>query len=220
MTDKKLNFYRIELESTSWCPGQNLQFGHRENVFTRNWRSQEAKPPDPRTCSGEFINLQLMDFYNAVIKPENQSKTLADLPAVTNVLREALEGFNYALLANREFAFELVRRERFPDRPSRMHCIFLVPDSTESVKFWWEELKSQGKSKRRLFRVAGYGTVHRVNQKLLNPLRTCSIREWEAYANAYWSDQASTSVQDEFLFAGNIEILSEINLDEFGLNND
>jgi hypothetical protein len=220
MTYMKPHFYRIEHQLTSWCPGQVLKIGLGENELTKNWRSQEAKPMDPRTLSGQFVNLQLIDFYNSIIKPENQTKTLAELNAIKYVLKETLKGLHDALLANREFAFESVRRERFHDKPSRMSCCFLIPDSVEGVEFWWKHLQSQGGSKRKLFRVAASGVTHRVNQDLLEPLRTCSIREWESKANEYWCDQASESLKDEVLFAGDLEVISEIDIGGFGLSKD
>jgi hypothetical protein len=164
------------------------------------------------------VNAALGSIYDAVISDTYRTRTLAELPNLRPTLKKLIDGLDNSLLANREFAFEIVRREQFPTRPSRMSCIFLIPDDAASVRFWWQQLQTQGKKgKRQLFRVKAEGPPHhRVSQDLLMPLQTCAIDEWTSRAHRYWADQPDVCERDEVLLVGKVTVEEKLDPHKFG----
>jgi hypothetical protein len=210
-------FYRIEHARSSWRVGQELEFGDLQNEFSTNWSAEDTWIKNPHNSEGLSVNSQLGEIYNSIIKEENKHRTLGELRALPYVLQQTLKSLDDALIANRELVFELVRRDLFSTRPSRMTCLYLIPDDPNCIAFWWRKLTTQGESARKLFLVNASGETHRVSQKSLVPLQTCSTNEWQRRAKEYWQDAFDDSTDDELLFEGMIKVVREVPPSEFEL---
>src|SRR5205807_1331319 len=65
----------------------------------------------------------------------------------------------------REMAYEMVRRDSFPDRPSRSWCIFLIPPGEglrERIAHWYREVDGG-----RIYRVRASGNFLWTDDSLL-----------------------------------------------------
>lgn len=203
-------FYRIEHSKTAWRNGSVATIGKVENPFTVNWKNEEAKMKRPGSLTETWVNLELESVYKAVISPANRQKRLEELVALPHALEKIQKAINYSILASRELAFEIVRKNHFSELPSRMQCMFLIPDDIACMKYWWNVLKTQGVGSRRLFRVTLSGTIHRASAGQLIPLRTCSFNGWCELAKNYWAPKSSYSYDCEVLAYGTVTLLKEL----------
>jgi hypothetical protein len=214
MTSDSGYFYRIEHESTVWQPGQDFKCGETDNEFTRNWKSQctrilHGDPPKPTA-----VDEVLVSIYNSLGKA-NGANTLPEWKTLQPTLLKVFHSLAEPILANRELTFELVRRDSFSHLPSRMSCLFLIPDREDGVRFWWKKLKTQGPGRSRLFRVKAEGEYHRGNSSILMPLQTHAIDEWTAKAKRYWVGDPDECEQDEVLFVGDVRVEEELDPNDF-----
>lgn len=105
------------------------------------------------------------------------------------------------LLYVRESLFEEVRRDFFPNYPSRYRCIWVIPDNNEAIKYWWNTLGEQGN----IYKVLVSGKIHKANQQYLN-LSSESFDFIRGEAFKYWSGITGlNTIEDECLFEGFIE---------------
>ena len=110
----------------------------------------------------------------------------------------------------RELVFEDVRRQHFPEHPSRQRCIWVVPPTAESITYW--QNRSQGQ--KRWFRVRLTGKIHAASDAWLKG-DTISLNQLREIAWKYWSGLPGDKVdQDELLFEGIVEVIAEIGADE------
>ena len=209
-------FYRIEHCETEWRDGSIATVGKEENPFTMNWKNEEAKIKRPDSLTETWVNLELESVNNAVVNPAFGEKRLEELVALPHVLAKIHKAINDSILASRELAFESVRKNYFSDLPSRMQCMFLIPEDNECIQYWWKELKTQGQCKRRLFRVSLSGTFHQASAGQLIPLRTCSINSWYEHAKRYWEAQNSLTYDSEVLAYGTVTFLEELGSLDYG----
>lgn len=109
--------------------------------------------------------------------------------------------------AKKELLFELVRRDDFPDRPSRSRCVWFLEDSDEAQAFWTSQgMLMQGR--RVVVDVEAIeGRLHRASAKWLNvPLRASMQHHIEA-ARAYWRGEDASGPSTEILFEGDWRVL-------------
>ncbi len=204
------NFYRIENASTDWEEGSVVEVGNQENPFTINWKNEESKISRPDLGREKWVNQELESVYRAVISPKNSKKRLEELVALPSALAKILKALNDSILASRELAFELVRKSDFSELPSRMECMFLIPDEIACIKYWWNELKTQGGGNRKLYRVSLAGRFHKASAGQLVPLRTCAINEWHDLARRYWEPQNACTPDTEVLACGTVTFLERL----------
>jgi len=104
----------------------------------------------------------------------------------------------------RELIFEEVRKERFPDKPSRRSCIWLMEE--QSVSFWRHFLDDRT-SAYDLIKVKCDGKIHKGNQSFLDN-EIVSFNEFAGSAEHYWKgDLTEGTMNNEMLFFGEIEVL-------------
>lgn len=107
----------------------------------------------------------------------------------------------------RENIFEEERVKNFKNLPSRLKCLFVIPDNEECIAHW---NKVFNKNERTLYKMKLNGNMHYGNQKLLI-MASNSMENWRMIANQYWNGIKPPYPEDiECLFAGNAEILEAI----------
>lgn len=84
----------------------------------------------------------------------------------------------------RECIFEEVRQKEFPDYPSRTKCIWLVPPSLESLKFWHAQLPES----RSLVKFTCSGLVHEGDERFLTTMYF-NFPLQRKLAELYWSGE-------------------------------
>ncbi len=122
-------------------------------------------------------------------------------------LNEASDSLGNLMRIVRELVFENIRKEYYPDLPSRHKCIWLIPDDNESFRFWKSILKSKSQ---RVFKVIVKGKIHRASQKWLVG-GTIPLNEIYLMANKFWNSDEAGDYEDEILFVGKMTILEELN---------
>lgn len=120
-------------------------------------------------------------------------------------LKEAIDSLGNVMNLNRELAFESIRREFYPELPSRHKCIWLIPDNEQSLNFW---MNLFGTKNQRVFKVQVDGKIHRTSQEWLIG-GTYSLNEINSIAHKYWKCENSGGIEDEVLFIGKIKILEK-----------
>ena len=133
-----------------------------------------------------------------------------------NSLKESIDSLGNSIKLNRELIFESIRKEFYPESPSREKCIWLIPDNNDSLLFWNKILNSKIQSK--IFKVHVDGKIHRAPQKWLIG-GTISVNEWRDLAHNYWKGTNSGNIQDEILFTGTMKIIEEVTLPNKDVHN-
>lgn len=110
--------------------------------------------------------------------------------------------------AVRELLFEEVRSEFFPSFPSRTRCLWVIPDSVETIQYWLNELKVEG-LEQKLVKLNLTGKLFKANQQHLEIKRYFSFDDMRQKAFKYWSGSSGISeVEIEYLFEGFATVLS------------
>lgn len=107
----------------------------------------------------------------------------------------------------RETIFEEVRQKHFPDTPSRISCLWVIPENEKVIEFWKKELCRDKESQ--LLKLSLTGKIHRANQSHL-ALSYRSMDFTRQQAINYWSGKpGNDEIEDEYLFQGKVEVLEE-----------
>lgn len=102
----------------------------------------------------------------------------------------------------REVIFEEIRRDEFPDLPSRMSGIWFC--DAAGIAYWWPRMHS---GKKAIFETSVTGTLHRANQDfLVND--SIGHNELRDLARRYWSgENVRNRPEEELLFCGEVRVL-------------
>jgi len=195
-----------------WQPGQTLVVGEMVNPFMGHYDDHFT---DIRSPTGHSFRIKwLVDHVlNVLDGRENKRPDLVAFYSYDpkETLRRASEALKEYLMLVRELVFEDVRREHFPQLPSRQKCIWVIPPEEKSVKFWYTQLSG------RLLRLRLTGKVHRTNQQYLTT-DTLSLSEFRENAFKYWAGiKGKNSVEDEILFEGFVTVIGEVKPEEIGI---
>jgi hypothetical protein len=189
----------------SWKAGDEVFLGHEYNKM---WRSFLEK--------GAYIDLEgekvladkiIITALNAYARNEPipiQMKSYHFKPVHT--LKEATDCLGQSMRINRELAFESIRKEYYPELPSRHNCIWLTPDDKKSLDFWKNVVYGSNK---RIFRVETEGVIHRAAHKWLIT-GMMPLNEINSLAHNYWKGKEAGGLEDEILFIGKLKIIEEL----------
>ena len=99
----------------------------------------------------------------------------------------------------RECIFEEVRKQEFPDCPSRTKCIWLMPPSFASLRFWHSRIPEADS----LIKFSCSGVVHEADERFLHPLYF-NLALQRKLARLYWSGDSvlEDASRREVLFTG------------------
>lgn len=146
-------------------------------------------------------------------KTKNNFFAYYDTFSIQNMDQATIE-IEYSTFA-REAIFEEVRRERFPDCPSRRKCLWLIDKSnnlSNALFFWFKALfNKQTNTGVRIVTLSCSGNIHHANQKFLynnlynfHLLREDAIRYWQGL------DANPDNCNTEVLLEGTVKVLSVI----------
>lgn len=204
MTSK--TYYHINNNpDCNWKVGDEVSFGHEHNKF---WRSFLEK--------GTYINLngdkhpadQVIRYalnayaYNEPVPVQMQGYRFN--PVFT--LKEATDCLGQSMRIIRELTLETIRRDCYPELPSRHNCIWLSPDDKKSLAFWKPLVHGNTKN---VFRVEIDGKVHRAANKWLIT-GMLPLNEINGMAHNYWKGVDTGGFEDEILFIGKMKIIEKL----------
>ncbi|WP_308536858.1 DUF2441 domain-containing protein [uncultured Megasphaera sp.] len=109
----------------------------------------------------------------------------------------------------RERVFEDVRRENFPKCPSRMKCLWVLPNSQESINYW----KLRIPNYLNLVKFKCSGTIHKGDERYLTPMYF-NLSLQRSLAMSYWSGIPISNDEkyQEILFVGKATVIEIISL--------
>lgn len=201
-------FYHIHKhDSPKWVGGAVFTFGDEPN---ESWRAFEAarrgitNPATNEVFSVDQVAFRALHTYRRRGKKDPQLSFYHFDPVMT--LAETLDSLFLCTRMVRELVLEDVRRQMYPDLPSRSSCIWLIPEDPRAVRFWLDNIRGEHK---RVFLVQATGEMHRAPQQ---PVMgdTISLLEWRRRALDYWNGVDAESHDDEITFRGEIRIVEEL----------
>ncbi|MGH8293594.1 MAG: DUF2441 domain-containing protein [Gammaproteobacteria bacterium] len=206
-------FYHIHKHnSPKWVEGAVFTFGEEPN---NSWRAFEVarrgitNPETNEVFTVDRVAFRALHVYRKQGKKDPLLGFYHFNPVMT--LAETLDSLFLSTRKVRELVLEDVRRQMYPDLPSRTSCIWLIPDDARSVRFWLENMRGDHK---KVFRVSATGEMHRAPQQMVMG-DTISLVEWHKRALEYWNGVVTESYDDEISCNGEIKILEEVPIDNF-----
>ena len=198
-------YYHISNKS-NFGVGKTLFFGNNINYFFSFFEKNKYgfKAGDKFHLSRTFLNHVNKVLKENVEKDQELSQHFNYDPIKT--IGIATEILTKYFMIVRELVYEEVRIKHFPNSPSRMRCIWVIPKDKKSVEYW----KTIKKGKIYLLRLTG--KILRTNEKfLIND--TESLDEYRRMAFLYWAGIKGKSEQDEVLFEGYVNVVKEIQIE-------
>jgi len=187
-------------DSITWNKQVNTRTGHLLNT-------SPGINPDKQGLHNMIRYLKTFPF------DKHSPEMLGNLQTLTaNVIR---------LLNSRymELVFETVRKEKFPDLPSRRSCLFLT--SKGYLKKWYDILINNDPKRERdinLYKLNVTGIMHKGDCRWFEELDVEEHQKYVDNAHEYWSGnimrQSKLSFRQEILFEGKIKVIERLgNLD-------
>lgn len=175
-----------------WAEGDEIDWGNRDNLFTRNLFSSDLRYPDPTHGPTSYRKA-----YESLLQ-----KSLAEK---NSQLFSYFDFSNYALnktsMMLREIVLESYRKNHKPELPSRWNCIWLC--SGEGVDYWVNALQI---SDYKVYRVQVSGACHvSLDEHLYSDI--LNVDQYFEMAQRYWKGQASISPDSEIIFNGKLTVL-------------
>jgi hypothetical protein len=189
----------------SWKQGDEFYFGHEYNTMWCSFleKGLNIKLNGDKYSADKIINTAL-NVYVKNEPPPMQMQGYHFHPVAT--LKEATDCLGQSMRIIRELTFEAIRKEFYPELPSRHNCIWLAPDNNQSLQFWKNSVYG---SKKRIFRVEAEGIIHRAANKWL-VTGTKPLNEINSMAHNYWKGNDTGGFEDEILFVGKLKIIEEL----------
>lgn len=176
---------------------KNLPNGQYNRVFNTDFELNEARPSDR--------------MYSAAKRKFMKFKSKNDIYSIAHILE-------YYDVAIKEIALEEVRKDKFPNLPSRLHCMYL----SISKDIVLQNIKSMANNREKNGKVFQAVAV-KLNGVIFKAGKVYVSREAKSYnyykekAIAYWKQKDLRDEEvEEILFEGEAEIV-EI-LDEIIIN--
>jgi hypothetical protein len=149
----------------------------------------------------KYIDKKEKDEYLKPFYHFNPEETIKELD-------RALKDY---LILVREWIFEEIRKEFFPNLPSRQRCLFVIPNDVQSLNYWRNTLGKNGN----ILKLELTGKLHRANQLHLD-LTTDNLDHIRGKAFKYWAGASgSNSAEDEYLFEGFAKVLEIVSVESF-----
>lgn len=148
----------------------------------------------------KYMN-QDVSIINIIDYILNENKT----EDYTNILKAARFSINEYQILLREMAYETIRKNYFPNLPSRQSCIFLCRES--QLDFWKRTINDNI----RIFKINTLDdNIFKSNNKHIC-LPSDSLEIMNNKAQCYWSyNNQNDDEQDEYLYIGKIKIIEEL----------
>ena len=144
---------------------------------------------------GEQLN-PFFDYFNHFGYPEP-----IEWPQIKQLLND------YQLYI-RERIFEDIRLEKFPEYPSRMTCLWILPPDhlTERITFWKKQITHPNK---KICKLSCTGIIHIGDEAFLSS-RFGYLPSYREDAIQYWSGKfkSSSSIHQEVIFKGIISVIA------------
>jgi hypothetical protein len=209
-------YYHIQ-RNPSWVIGETYSYGQEYNNFTNHLYKNGTNCKCYNPCNGDSIDVNPLFLAKEVLRVSKGELKHNDLqnyfhydPLQTlDIMQQTL---NEYMKFTRETIFEKVRLDSFPDKPSRLNCIWLIEDDISTINYWWKTLQKKGQ---KLFQVKATGNIHVADQQYLD-LSAEPLNDLIERAKKYWqSEQIQNPTFNECVFIGSLEVVAERNINDF-----
>ncbi len=206
-----LHIHRIGEHSDKWHVDSTISFGSSLNSFvgvyeTINLNINGYEPLEL------LRHIVCVKENNCNVDPEVQKKGLYNDQLI---IEKSYSILNEYVLFMREYVFEEVRKEYYLDYPTRFKGLWVMEDSTDTLKYWYTQLINKNQQYK-VFRVSLTGKIHEASQEHLE-VKTYNLNQWRELAHNYWKGVSTRErVETEAIFEGDVLITEELHLDNVG----
>ena len=207
-------FYHIQKVQT-WNIGQTIFTDYKNNhyfnyfnLYGHNYENEATG----KAFASNFIADKMLEY----LKSGNKDKSLEphfsyDSYETIELLNDIIRNYTRYL---REFLFEEVRQEYFPNYPSRIRGIFVIPNK-DSINYW---KKTIGATNGVVFEIELTGKIYEANHSLIK-LTTNSFNWIRQQAFRYWIGENVDDdiIKNECVFEGIVKITRIVSEDEYGI---
>ena len=193
-----------------WKIGNEIEIDEK---FISHFNHDLDIPAGVRTIQEEIV--PLTKFIDEVLKGINTEEKILKLKELDDeeflrkgkylyrVLKDSKNKIYGLSLKNREEALEEVRKEKYPNLPSRYHCIWVCDE--KSLDFWLKKLNENST----IYKLLLNGELFKSSDSFL-PEDGETKKKQKSEADKYWNpvfindDEEKTA---EYLFQGKVKIL-------------
>ncbi|MBC3759861.1 DUF2441 domain-containing protein [Hyunsoonleella sp. SJ7] len=195
----------LEIGKTVFIGKEKNGFNGYFDKFGHNYKS----PITGEMVNSYFLSDKMTEFTMTNLKNPYLEKHFSY--DRDEAIRHLTNTLSHYIKFSREQLFEEVRQEFFPNYPSRIKCLWIIPDDQTAVDYWWNALGQKGK----IFEINVSGKVHQASQQYLN-LSTNSFDFIREQAFKYWTAKTGINkVEDECLFEGFVNVVAEKTILDF-----
>lgn len=167
---------------------KDIPNGQYNRVFNSDFRLNNVRPSD--------------EMYSVAKRRFKKFKAIDDIYSIARILE-------YYDVAIKEIALEEVRKEQYPNRPSRLHCMYLSLNEDIALKNAESMFKNKEKNGK-LFQVVAVklnGVIFKAGRVYVNR-ESKSYEYYKEKAKAYWKQRGLKDEEvKEVLFEGEAEIV-------------
>lgn len=191
-----------------WKVGDTFFFGNIFNYFFSyfNTNPYGFRTQDQKIYYVRYFIQHVIDVLKGSKEKDAEIAKTFDYDPL-NTLEFLQSNFRSYFILVRELIYEEVRLKHFPNCPSRMRCIWVIPKDKEAL-IYWNNIK-----KGRIFILRLTGKILRTNERYLIT-DTYNLKQYREQAFMYWAGIKGESKKDEILFEGHVKVISEISLDD------
>lgn len=177
----------------NWNKGDKLVIGENENPF---WNFSKNYSPQ------YLVNGQPIPVFQMFEQFSNFDLTQDNINFLYQVLKDVSKETAFCI---REQVFENIRKEFYPDLPSRQKCLWLT--DKEQLPYWKTMAEN---TQRAVLTLEINGTIFCADDTWLTA-NTFSSQEYTERAHHYWSGEMTSTPRQEYLFCGRA-LVKEISL--------
>ena len=194
--------------------GNTIEFGKNDNYFKETLYEISPTFTQVKTLEDGKEIKKYKRFDDALHQTDFDNYSKKNQRQLLEMVRDYID---LSSTYNRETVLENVRKEKFPDRPSRLKCMFLTDE--EGLNRWFEILKQNGLrfyydkvNPFDIFEVEADGNIFVSTSKLI-PNRSSMIKNMESEAERYWNPteyELNYSNTKEYLLEGTAKLLRKV----------
>ena len=212
-----MKLYHVHRENKydeSFKVGNTIEFGKQDNFLKETLFDISPSFTEVETLE-DGKDIKKFKRLDAILDPsifkqysKNNQRQLLEM------IREYID---LSSTFSREMVLEEVRRDKYPDRPSRFKCMFLTDE--EGLNRWFEILKHNGlrfyydkQNPFDIFEVEADGNLFVSTNKLL-PSRSTKVQNIEFDAERYWNPteyELNHSNTKEYLLEGTAKLIRKV----------
>lgn len=199
--DKEMyHFHNNKVHNDVWVPGNEI-------IVDDNFESNFLKILRYYTTAVTTAEGDLVAFHNII---DNYLKQDQDKETYIKLLKDASHFLYGVCLFKREMALEEVRKQKYPNLPSRKHSIWLCDE--QGVEFWKDQISNKGEIQTDLYKVLVTGNLFKSSDEFIpdsNLNYEDILKQCEDYWNPNFEDEKRKE-RAEYLFQGKVKILEKV----------